>query len=291
MKRTIKEHLYPLLLLAAAFLWGSTFVAQSIGSDHVGAFTFLAGRSLIAIVFLFPLNIVMDKERSSGLFFFRKEVLIAGLCCGIAVAFASAFQQFGVAYTTTAKAGFITSMYVVLVPVLSVFLGKRPTAGVWFCVAVSVVGMYLLCMKEGLYLSLGDGLVLISALFFTLHIMVCDHFVKKINGVMLSCMQFFFLAVFATVLMLVFEKPAAEDIKAAFPAMLYAGIFSSGLAYTFQIVGQKHVKPAVASLIMCTESVFSALSGWVVLGEGLTLRELAGCALMFAAVIISNFFK
>ena len=149
MKRTIKEHLYPLLLLAAAFLWGSTFVAQSIGSDHVGAFTFLAGRSLIAIVFLFPLNIVMDKERSSGLFFFRKEVLIAGLCCGIAVAFASAFQQFGVAYTTTAKAGFITSMYVVLVPVLSVFLGKRPSAGVWFCVAVSVVGMYLLCMKEG----------------------------------------------------------------------------------------------------------------------------------------------
>lgn len=286
-----------LLLLLAAFFWGTTFVAQSIGADYVGAFTYLAGRSWIAVVFLTPIIRVMDKfadkrgidNRRPKNAADRKQLAIAGILCGASLCVASAAQQTGMAYTTASKAGFITALYVILVPIVSIFFKKKPSAHIWICVAASLVGMYLLCMTtDSFSLSKGDAFVLASACLFTINIMVIDHFSPLVDGVRLSRIQFLTVAVLSTIIMLIAEHPTADAVVKAFFAILYAGIFSSGIAYTCQILGQRDVDPTVASLVMSLESVFSALSGWLVLGERLTGRELAGCVLMFAAIIFSQ---
>ena len=290
-----RSHIFMLLL--ASVLWGTTFVAQRIGADHVGAYTYLAGRSWIAVAFLTPIVHAFDRfhdrrgtdnrrPRSAA---DRKKLIAAGIAAGVALCAASAAQQIGVAYTTASKAGFITALYVVLVPVLSIFIGKRPSAHIWACVVLALVGTYLLCITgEELKLQLGDAYELACALLFAVQILVVYHFSPLVDGVRLSRMQFLVVAVLSTALLLLFETPTWADVRAALPAIAYAGIFSSGIAYTLQILGQANVNPTVASLVMSLESVFSALSGWLILGERLSPRELLGSALMFAAIVLAQ---
>ena len=290
-----KFHIF--LLFLCSFLWGTTFVAQSIGAEHVGAFTYLAGRSWVAVAFLTPVVHVMDRffdrrgidNRRPRNASQRKYLITAGCISGVLLCAASAAQQIGIAYTTASKAGFITALYVVIVPLLSIFLNRRPTRQIWFCVLLALVGMYLLCMTtESLRLEVGDAWELACAFLFAVEILVLFHYSSRVDAVRLSRMQFLVVAILSTVLMFLLEEPTAEAIRLALPAILYAGIFSSGIAYTLQIFGQEDVNPTLASLVMSLESVFSALTGWLVLGERLTPRELAGCALIFMAIILAQ---
>lgn len=285
-----------LLLVLTALIWGCAFVAQSVGAEYVGAFTFLASRSWLGGIVLLPVIAVIDrtnikrgtptgKPKTAAE---RKMLLIGSLCCGIFLFTASAAQQIGIETTTTAKAGFITALYVVLVPIASMFMGKRVGKKIWLCVVLGVVGLYLLCMRGSFTLSRGDAMVLLCAFLFTGQIMSVDHFAPKMDGVRLSAMQFIVVAVLSTICMFIFEKPSWSLIQSAAMPILYAGIMSSGVAYTLQIVAQKDLNPTIASLAMCLESVFSALAGWVILGQGLTFREFSGCLLMFAAIVMAQ---
>ena len=285
-----------LLLVLTALIWGCAFVAQSVGAEYVGAYTFLATRSWLGGVVLLPLIAALDKSveksgqtpRRPQTKAERKTLLTGGLACGCLLFAASAAQQFGIASTTTAKAGFITTLYVLIVPVLSLFLGRRVSGKLWACIATGVVGLYFLCMKGGFSLERGDALVLLCAVIFSCHILTVDHFSPQVDGVRLSCIQFFVTAVISTVCMFIFEKPTWDAIRAAAVPILYAGLLSSGAGYTLQIIGQRDLDPAIASLAMSLESVFSALAGWVLLHQRLTARELFGCALMFAAIVAAQ---
>lgn len=284
-----------LLLVGAAFIWGTAFVAQSVGSGYVGPYTFLASRSWLACVFLLGLMAVlrkMGKTNSAAQGFWQnKPVLIkGGICCGVALFAASAAQQMGIGTTSTAKAGFMTALYVVLVPVAGIFLGSRPGVKLWCCVAASVVGLYLLCLagRDTLSLTGGEWQLLLCAFLFTAQILLVNHFSPKLDGIQMSFAQFFVVAVLSTVFMFVFETPTLAQLRGAAVSIAYCGIMSSGVAYTLQIVGQKALDPTIASLAMCLESVFSALAGWLILGETLSAAELCGCGLMFAAIVASQ---
>ncbi|MBO4316977.1 MAG: DMT family transporter [Mailhella sp.] len=293
MKR--KQLVSTLLLLLTAFIWGSAFVAQSVGAEYVGAFTFLTARSFISCLAVLPVAVVSCRRhnacrtgsRAAVPFSLRRYVPVGGLC-GFFLCVASAAQQAGMAYTTTAKAGFITSLYVVLVPCMGLVIGKRPGLKIWIGVLLGVCGLYLLSMHGGFGLEKGDALMLLCALLFTGHIMCVDRFAPKLNGVAVSCIQFFMCGVFSLVGMLLFETPSFEAVRAAGLAILYAGLFSGGIGYTLQIVAQKDLDPTVASLLMSLESVFSALCGWSVLGQTLTSREFFGCCLMAAAIVMAQ---
>lgn len=218
----------------------------------------------------------------------RRILLAGGVVCGLLLCLATNLQQVGIQYTTAGKAGFITSLYIVLVPCLGLFIGQRIGKALWAAVVLAVCGLYLLCMGEKLVLERGDLYILLCALTFAFHILAVGYYATRTDGVKLSCLQFLISGAVGMVFMFIFETPHIKDILAcAFP-ILYAGIFSCGLAYTFQIIGQKHVSPAVASLLMSFESVFAALSGAVILGEQLSLKELSGCILMFCAVILAQ---
>ena len=284
-----------LLLVCAAFIWGTAFVAQSVGSGYMGAFTFLAGRSWLACVFLLGLLFVRrsgQKRRGSGLPFglHGKTLALGGVSCGTALFAASAAQQFGIGTTSTAKAGFMTALYVVIVPIASIFFGSRPGLKMWGCVAASVVGLYLLCLagRGSLSLTGGEWQLLLCAFLFSLQIMLVNHFSPKLEGIQLSFVQFFTVAVLSTIFMFIFETPTPDQFRDAAISVAYCGIMSSGVAYTLQIVGQKELDPTIASLAMCLESVFSALAGWLILGETLSATELCGCVLMFAAIVASQ---
>lgn len=284
-----------LLLICAAFIWGTAFVAQSVGSGYMGAYTFLASRSWLACVFLLGMLLVRragQKKRGSGLPFWihGKTLVLGGICCGTALFAASAAQQMGIGTTSTAKAGFMTALYVVLVPVAGVFLGSRPGIKLWCCVAVSVVGLYLLCLagRDTLSLTGGEWQLLLCALLFTLQILVVNHFSPKLDGIQLSFAQFLMVAVLSTIFMFVFEAPTIDQFRSAAVSIAYCGIMSSGVAFTLQIVAQRDLDPTIASLAMCLESVFSALAGWLILGETLSATELCGCALMFGAIVASQ---
>ncbi len=282
---------YALALLAAAFFWGTTFAAQSIGADYVGPFTYLTIRSYIGTAFLLPFIFgrsvyAKGKNTETPADTEKHPLLTAGVCCGFFLFASSALQQYGIGYSTTANASFITAMYVVIVPLLSLFLGRKPGIRIWLSVILCVAGLYLLCMKDGFTLSYGDVFLLLCALGFSLQIMTINHFSPKVDGLKLSASQFFTVAILATVCMLLFEHPEKDALIKAMPSILYAGIFSNGIAYTCQIIGQKHVNPTVASLIMCLESVFGTLSGWLVLHEVLSIREISGCVVMFGAILL-----
>ena len=289
-----------LLLLLTATIWGSAFVAQSVGMEYVEAFTFTFARSIVGGIVLIPciwfLRWLKGREKKTSCDVtcakrphITKIEWIGGICCGLALCAASNFQQIGIAYTTVGKAGFITALYVVIVPIMGLFFKKRVSFVVWICVVLSVIGLYLLCMTEGsLTLAYGDLLVLICAVLFSVHIMVIDHFSPQGDGVVMSCIQFFVCGIVSGIIMLFVETPSLENIMAAAMPILYAGVLSSGVAYTLQIVGQKDMNPTVASLILCLESVVSALAGWLILHEALTARELLGCVLMFAAIVLAQ---
>ena len=275
-----------LLLLLTATIWGSAFVAQSVGMEYVGPFTFTFSRSIIGGIVLLPCILFLGKWKKG---FATKVEWSGGICCGIALCVASNFQQVGMQYTTVGKAGFITALYVVLVPIFGIFLKKRVSLLIWGCVAVSVAGLYLLCIPEGAFvLAFGDLLVLICAVLFSVHILVIDHFSPKGDGVVISCIQFFTCGILSGIPMLFFENPSIGNMLDAKWVILYAGVLSSGVAYTLQVVAQKNVNPTVASLIMCLESVVAVLAGWIILGQGMSSREIWGCALMFAAIVVAQ---
>lgn len=275
-----------LLLLLTATIWGSAFVAQSVGMDHVGPFTFTFARSIIGGIVLLPCILLLGKWKNG---FATKIEWVGGICCGIALCAASNFQQVGMQYTTVGKAGFITALYVVLVPIFGIFMGKRVSLLIWGCVAVSVAGLYMLCVPAGAFvLALGDLLVLFCAVLFSVHILVIDHFSPKGDGVVISCIQFFTCGILSGIPMLFFEHPLVGSMLDAKWSILYAGVLSSGVAYTLQVVAQKNVNPTVASLIMCLESVVAVLAGWMILGQGMSSREILGCVLMFVAIVVAQ---
>jgi len=289
-----KRLLGNLALLIAALLWGSTFVAQSVASEAVEPFTFLASRSLLGFLFLIPVSLIKDavsKKNGSYQKPDKKQnrlLLIGGICCGAALTVASGLQQFGMTGDNSGKAGFITAMYILLVPVFGLFIGKKVKPIIWLCVAMGIAGLYLLCINGGFNIATSDIFLMICAVAFSVHILIVDYFSPKVDGVKLSCIQFFVVFVLATVLALIFDSTSFETILKSWLPIAYAGILSSGIAYTLQIVGQKHTEPTVASLLMSLESVFSVLSGMVVLAQFPTTRELIGSIVMFAAIIISQ---
>lgn len=276
------------LLLSAAFIWGIAFVAQSVGMDYLGPLSFGASRFLLGAVVLLPVIAFRRKQNQkkgiapAGV----KITWIGGICCGLALCAASTLQQIGIQYTSVGKAGFITTLYIIIVPILGIFLKKRVPGKVWPCAVLAAIGMYLLCMSESLQIGKGDVLVFICAFLFAIQILLADHFVKLADPVEISCIQFLTSGVILTILMFVFETSHWSDFVAAWLPIAYAGILSSGVAYTLQLIGQKGMDPTIASLLLSMESTFSVLAGWVILKQKLTVKELIGCVLMFTAVIL-----
>ena len=277
------------LLFLTACIWGSAFVAQSVGMDFVEPFTFTFARSIIGGLVLIPCIPFLRKLRNEKRTGITKVEWIGGLLCGVALFAASNMQQLGIVHTTVGKSGFITALYVVIVPIMGIFLRKKMPRIIWFCVALSVVGLYLLCMTgESFFLNYGDLLTLICAILFSVHILIIDYYSPQGDGVVISCIQFFTCGVLSAIVMLFAESPSVTNIFAAKWPILYAGVLSSGVAYTLQVVAQKNVNPTVASLILCLESVVSAIAGWLILHETLTARELLGCGLMFVAIVLAQ---
>lgn len=280
------------LLFVAAFIWGTAFVAQSVGMDYIGPFTFSAARSLIGSAFLAPCIFILDKwkiTQGKKQCEDKKELVKGGIVCGIVIFIAANLQQAALLYASVGKSGFLTALYIVIVPLIGVLAGKRPGKKLCVSVVCAVTGLYLLCMKSGSYaLGFGDILLLLSAVMFSMHILVIDHYTQRTDGVKLSCIQFLVGGVLSAVIMFLFETPSFAELSAAKGPLLYTGVLSSGIAYTLQIVGQKGMNPVIASLIMSLESVISALAGWAVLGERLSGRELLGCVIMFAAIILAQ---
>ena len=288
-----------ILLFITAVIWGVAFVAQSAGMDYVGPYTFNAVRCLLGGIVLIPCVFFLTRsakkeQKKDGtaskmpVMDRPKDLLIGGLICGFMMFVSTTLQQVGIAYTTVAKAGFITALYIIIVPILGIFLKRKAGLKIWISVVIALVGLYLLCMKGSLSLSKGDFLILICSICFAIHIMVVDHFTEKVSGTKLSCIQFLFAGALSSVLMFLFEEPHWADIGAAWLPICYAGILSCGVAYTFQIIGQRGTDPTIASLILSLESVVSVLAGWILLGETLSPREILGCVLMFEAIILSQ---
>lgn len=281
------------LLFLTAFIWGTAFVAQSVGTDYVGPFTFNCARSLVGGVALIPYiwllgRIAPMKKQKSQEPKDKKTLLTGGILCGILLCLASNFQQMGIAYTTVGKAGFITAFYIIIVPILGLFLKKKCALTVWIGVVLALAGLYFLCITEEFSIGKGDALVFICALLFSIHILVIDHYTELVDGVKMSCIQFFVCGILSGILMFLFENPQISDIIAAWQPILYAGVLSCGVAYTLQIVGQKGINPTIASLILSLESVISVLAGLVVLQQRLSKREVVGCILMFGAIILAQ---
>lgn len=289
------------LLVLAALIWGTAFVAQSMGMDHLGPCAFNAARNFVGSIALLPVIYAGDRLRKKGggaqelaAYGWKNPALLAGgLLCGLFLAAASLLQQGGLQYTTAGKAGFLTSLYIVLVPVLGLFLGRRGGGKLWLAVGLALAGAYFLSVSGGedpWSIGLGDGMVLGSAVFFSFHILVIDRFSPKVDCVKLSCLQFLVAGLVSAVLALALEGGSFRwgDLLASWGPLLYTGVMSSGVGYTLQIVGQRGLNPAAASLLLSLESVFAALSGWLVLGQPLTARELLGCGLVFAGVVLAQ---
>lgn len=282
------------MLMLTALIWGTAFVAQSVGMDYLGPCAFTAVRNFIGCVALLPVIALASRLRSGaqpeeaapapG----KKALFGWGAACGLLLGGATLLQQAGMQTASAGKAGFLTALYIVIVPVLGIFLGRRPGLKVWIGVVLALVGAYLLSVKGGAGIASGDLLVIASAVVFSLHILVIDSVPAGVDGVRLSCVQFLVAGVFALVLALFLESFTWRDILSAWVPLLYTGVVSSGVGYTLQILGQRTVNPTVASLILSLESVFAALAGWAILGQALSLRELFGCALVFVAVILAQ---
>lgn len=289
-----------LMLVLTALIWGTAFVAQSVGMDFVGPYTFLFARNIIAGVFLilciFFLNKIGAKNNNKKIRNSsirdengnKKSLIIGGGICGIVLFVASALQQIGIVYTTVGKAGFITALYIIIVPILGIFFKKKVQGQVWIIVVIAIIGLYLLCINENLSINKGDFLIFLCSIIFSIHILVIDHFSPIVDGVKMSCIQFFVCGILSFIPMVLFENPQIINILNAYSPILYAGIMSSGVAYTLQIVGQKYTSPVLASLILSLESVFAALSGWVILKEVFSGKEIIGCILVFSAIIIAQ---
>jgi len=289
----VRQVVFPIL---AAFIWGTAFVAQDLCADSIGTFAFNATRYFIAVLALLVVIAVSDKakknrpvptaeEKKAA----NKQLWLGGLCCGVALAIASNFQQAGlVAGTDAGKAGFITALYVVLVPVFGLFFKRKVSLPVWIAVVCSVVALYLLCIKGDFSLAAGDLLILVCAVCFAVHILVIDHFTAYCDGVKLSCLQFLFAGIISAVCMFLFETVDFAAVWSCILPLLYVGIFSCGVGYTLQILAQKDSNPTVVTILLSLESVFAVIAGAIVLHQQMTAREYIGCVVMFVAVILAQ---
>ena len=289
----IRQVVFPIL---AAFIWGTAFVAQDLCADAIGTFTFNATRYFIAVLALLVVIAISDrlKKDKPNLTAIQKkaanrQLWIGGACCGTALAIASNFQQAGlVAGTDAGKAGFITALYVVLVPIFGLFFKRKVSLSTWIAVVCSVVALYLLCIKGDFSLAPGDLLILVCAVCFAIHILVIDHFTAFCDGVKLSCIQFLFAGIISTICMLIFEGVDVPAILSCVLPLLYVGIFSCGVGYTLQILAQKDSNPTVVTILLSLESVFAVIAGAIILHQQMTVREYIGCVIMFAAVILAQ---
>ncbi len=283
------------ILLLVAFIWGVSFIAQSKGVESIPPATFNGVRSLLGSVALLPVIALLDffkKKQGIAVQRLDKSLIVGGVCCGIFLCIAGTLQTMGMQYTSPGKAGFITALYMVIIPIFELFAGKKPRPVVLLAVAIAVIGMYLMCIDSELSINKGDIIILICAFFFAGHILVVNHFSPKMDGVKLSCMQFFVCGVLDILFALIFEKPQIAPLFEGWISIGYAGIMSCGVAYTLQIIGQKYTDPTSASILMSLESVFSTLTtviliacGWKLTGGALETKEIVGCVLMFVAIL------
>lgn len=318
MKAQVKTHKLrnTFFLFLTAMIWGAAFVAQSVSMDYIEPFTFICLRSVIGGLFLIPIIIVLDgirrksqnesanvvssentlhniemdieKEEKQRLSWKNKQLIEGGIVCGILLFFANCFQQTGIQYTTVGKAGFITTFYIIIVPLIGLFFKKYCGILTWIGVVVALAGLYFLCITQKLTIQRGDALILCCSVLYAGQILAIDHYNPFVDGVKMSCIQFLTGGILGAVFMLLFENPSIAMILSAAGPILYTGIMSTGVGYTLQIVGQKGLNPTVAALILSLESVFSALSGYLFLHQVLTTRELIGCALMFIAIVLAQ---
>ena len=318
MKAQVKTHKLrnTFFLFLTAMIWGAAFVAQSVSMDYIGPFTFICLRSVIGGLFLIPVIIVLDgirrksqnesanvvssentlhniemdieKEEKQRLSWKNKQLIEGGIVCGILLFFANCFQQTGIQYTTVGKAGFITTFYIIIVPLIGLFFKKYCGILTWIGVVIALAGLYFLCITQKLTIQRGDALILCCSVLYAGQILAIDHYNPFVDGVKMSCIQFLTGGVLGAVFMFLFENPSVAMILNAAGPILYTGIMSTGVGYTLQIVGQKGLNPTVAALILSLESVFSALSGYVFLHQVLTTRELIGCVLMFIAIVLAQ---
>lgn len=274
-------------ILIATIIWGSAFVAQSVGMDHIGPFTFQACRCLLAVLAL-PAIIFLRNPKKFTYTFSNLKQWKAGFLCGIALFAAASLQQIGLIYTDAGKAGFLTAMYIVLVPIIGIFLGKKPGKAVLLGVILAVMGLYLLSCTDISSINPGDLMMLGCAFAFSIQITLVDHYAPVLDGMALNCIQCLVCGIFSVPFMLLTETVEISAILDCTVPLLYAGTLSMGIAYSLQIYGQQRLDPTVASLLMGLESVFAVIFGWLILHESLTMTELAGCALVFIAVILSQ---
>ena len=284
----VRQNVLPVL---AALIWGTAFVAQSVGADYVEPFTFNAARSAIAFVFLLILCLVrrrMQKGIVESATKSWKDLAVGGLCCGVALTVATNLQQKGLETTTSGKAGFITSLYIVIVPIVGIFMKKKAPRTLLISVPLAVAGLYCLCITEDFSVTEGDFYVFLCAICFSAHILVIDHFTQKVDGVELSCAQFLVVTVLSSVGIIVSESPSLEAVGMCIWPILYVGVFSSGVAYTLQILAQKDSNPTVVSLLLSLESVFATLAGAIILHDQMSGKEYLGCVLMLVAVVLAQ---
>jgi len=283
------------LLMTTAIIWGTAFVAQKAGMDLLGPIAFNGIRTVVGGLALIPVILIMNRKKKEKEPW-NKTLIIGGICCGLALCAAGNVQQIGLYYTSVSHTGFITALYVVIVPLMGIFLKKKITPIMWCCVAASAVGLYLLCIPASGFgsVNIGDIIILVCAACFAVHILVIDHFSPKVDGVKLSCIQFFVAGILSLIIMPIVDPalghalPTFASVTGSWFTILYAGIMSCGVAYTLQVVGQKYTDPAIASMILCLESVFALIAGMIILGEMMSIREILGCAIMFAAIVIAN---
>lgn len=294
---------HSLLLLLTALIWGTAFVAQSSGGNACGPYTFNCIRSIIGAVILLPVIFLLEKkgfsDRRPKTKQDKRNLICGGVLCGIALCLASNLQQLGLYFGASAgKAGFLTACYILIVPILGIFLKKKCGINIWIGVAFTLIGLYLLCSDGSFSFTLPDLLLLLCALIFSFHILIIDHFSPLVDGVRMSCIQFFVCGLLSVIPMFIFDmNHSLSGVASWIPSLmtwsawipiLYAGFLSCGMGYTLQIIGQKGLNPAIASLLMSLESVFSVIAGWIILGETMGPRELIGCGMIFIAIVLAQ---
>lgn len=287
MKNQLKGNI---ILFITAIIWGISFVSQSVGMDYIGPNTFMGIRTTMGGLILLPFILFTDRQKKKRGSFQKtdlKKLITYGGICGVVLCIASTLQTIGLQYTTTAKSGFLTALYIIFVAVLGIFWGKKLTAKIILGILTAIVGMYFLCLfGSDISFNIGDFYTILCAVFFAIQILFIDKFVHEVDGVKLSCAQFLISGGINLVLMILFENPQWSNIMLCMTALLYSGIMSCGVAYTLQVVGQQYAEPTSASIIMSFEAVFAAISGWILLSEAMSVSQIAGCVLMFLAIIL-----
>ncbi len=283
-----------ILLLIASLIWGAALVAQSVSTQYIGPFTYVTIRSVLGGAFLLLCIFLLHKRKKGSVAAIwqnaasRRRLLIAGSLCGVVLCVSTLFQQFGISYTSVGKTGFITALYIVFVPLASLFLGKKPGKFLFLGVVIAVIGIYFLCIDESITINKGDVLVFICALCYTGHIMLIDYFSPQIDCIQMSCLQLFVCAALSCIPMFIWEQPELSRILDAAWPLLYSGVMSCGIAYTLQILGQKNNDPTISSLLLSLEAVFAAIAGWLLLQQTMNSQEILGCVLMFTAIILAQ---